>query len=413
MEERVIHSGDCRLPLSMSLYDQLYSNSEYVSVSDAQKVYFRVPPEAVTLRLTSLSPGVLAAAATRSPYHPKRTLVPEDYDLFERRNLTRKSWFAIRPRGYDKIVAGVGSVTCHLQSRPRTQVPGDGRGGLEYFSPQKLAISRELLTERATNQPLPAEAAAIGFVEVGHEIISGRWIEPPGKRVFQPKLIYQVQDKNTENESPKLRMLVDGKVVMQRRLRSRTGEIELPRIRVSDLRRSGKDVHLFHFQTPANVRVFVSHLDVPAARQFIKRTGHALQQQMEFIVNKESPSEQLVLRVFQTSEHHEPQERLKLRVRIGKLGVNRKAVTAVEQTIRPTASQTLMHRQFEIAQTEVGGSVILGAEAASCGRGESCYIQLGEDLPEGRYLVKVASQGKRIPFCFSKTRESFAEAIPI
>ena len=398
---QVLHRGDFVLQLPVSNYDRLSKNSEYFPVSDSAKYYFWVPPGAKRLRLESDANGVLASVATRAPDHAKLTVVPEDYDLFHRQTLTRKTWFSVRPLDYERLVLADLSITCQFQPRPPTDDEVDL--GWDTFFPSDLVAGREILTERNSTKHIRPSSWASVYSEVHGAGFRGQWLIPPGKRQVQPRVVYQILEQTSEGRErqalPEVRVFVDGRLLMRKRLQAQTGEFRLPKISRDELqklgKRTGRSMQSFEFQCDARARLFVNYFDRPGAKRFVKRTGYEIQPTMEFAISKYSEQEDLMLRVIQSQESA-ASDPLTMRVRICEAESDeciRIADGAQPDEIRPTASQTVVDRVFRFSRPESFGSVVLGTKDRDYDGGLLAFTPLGEDLPNGNYKMRIEARG--------------------
>jgi hypothetical protein len=212
----------------------------------------------------------------------------------------------------------------------------------------------------------------------------------PGHRWVTPHLICQ-----TERDLPaRIRIYVDDLLHQELRVRSHLAEL-----RLNALPAGQGQVTRLRIETGGGIRLFMNHLELPAAAVYFKRMVHRFEgTALTFNYQKETAEEELLsLTLFQAETH----QTARLHVRI--LG----DVARVEG---PGIDWTLLERIYELQAAEDNAIAVFATQNQHVVEQQRCFLRLGSDLPPGVYTIAVTREDARAGYLLlSRTTPGLSE----
>ena len=390
-QERVIDNGVIDMIPKLSAYDRLWKQDKPFAVSEKETVYFSIPAGVASIRLTS-EPPFLINASVRPWNAPWVSRIPEDQQPFERKNRTTRKWFGLKPNGHHEFIAGNRSFVLSTQSRtgiidedadPEEAIDLDNSLWQRY-EPDGQWIGRQILVPAESDRTVTQNAMFTWF----NEVTPNRWqtlrcynfasrddyrlifiTSPPSSDSGQ-------RMSNTQGASDfgELTVFQDGRVVQQESLVSSRGQIRLNLKRVND---TSKIKILCDDKT----RLFFTGGAIDDAPRYLKRTACRLDDgQLNFQYSKTSEdAETLTLSVFR-QEHTDLRCEIEVEI-TSQTGLRLKRTGPVEHL-------TSLRRIYDVQAQPQRDSLLIGSDAVLDVE-HKCFIQLGPDLPPGKYHIKV------------------------
>lgn len=381
----VVQRGELEVDPIVSPYDNLQFGAIDVQVTEPTRYYFKIPSDVAKVRVIANRGRVVASAFTRPVGAIRSFVIPDDSLPSKVGESTRRSWFVIRPDEYESLVNANVSVFCRTQLRPPEEKPHLASGDYDWeeFAPEH-ATSRYVLAKRTSAMALRDQAVPLSFCEVETSRSFGAsWWHTPDQSQLNPTLIYQV----VGDERPTIKLTIDGQEVFEKRLMAHNGEVALPLVNPS-----GRE-QTFRFDTTSPVRLFVNYLDCRVGGDqgesdvsYIKRLVHRIDPSMEFTYEKRSRApELLVLRAFQPTDDSTNQLQLRL-------AVQPEDGNDSSRMLQPSRTFSVRQRAYQFQPPRTTGTIALGSRQVY-DQGELCFAKLDEDLPAGRYKIRVDGTG--------------------
>lgn len=167
----LLKAGELPIKPLPARYDQIVGEPLGTQVAEFTEAFFSVPPAASTLRLSSAQvpgqdqPLLLVGLFNRPATLARKIRAPEDQFAFAAKGEKIPAWFALRPIGYEGLIAGNRSRLLLIQTRPQDDKPEiqAGRFDWQEFRPQGAWLARQLLVPRDPEVPLREEALATTY----------------------------------------------------------------------------------------------------------------------------------------------------------------------------------------------------------------------------------------------------------
>ena len=369
----VIDSGEIKVDDLVTRYDHLKINKRQILLSDGQPVFFSIPTAVKTIRFGSERNAFLVNGYVRPAEMERYTRVPEDYSPFDRQELKTRSWFTVNPIDADALFQDNRAFIVNTQPLAPEIDPLVLLGQYDWqrYVPQGKWIGREILV------PLPEQHQSNR-----NELLQAMFGE------IQRNKSYEISRLDVEMQPKSMRIIlaapdspgnviikVDSQVIYQRRHASSRGTIELPIPK--DLSESA----LLNVSTENSCRLFINGIDTGSTKTFLKQTAQRLRRsQLEFEYEKKSlVKELLTMRLFRSSHLN---QRCKIRVLI-----EPETSTPVART-NPAEGWTIGNRLYDLRAVNELPSMLLDTDA-SVDAGYRCFINLDNDMPVGKYKIKV------------------------
>lgn len=371
---RSIDQGRLEAIAPLTLFDRIATAPQVPDLSEPASFFLRLPPDAVRLELSS-EQKLLANAYTRPRDLPHRTRVPQDYYPWRGEEPAQPGWFILQPMnepGRSLPSQGATSRLLHLQSRPldRNAELLSGRYQWQSLDPQRSARGARMLMPLEGEESLRPRGLPAYYqpLEPGSQTVE---IASPGvTRQLKPQLIYL-----REQSGPfKMRLAMGGERIQQE-LIGRRGQIDLPPIvprrhRV-DLAVNTQGIWLMNYRYPDQ-------------KGYILRMGFRLEKEpLRYQVQKRSGDSQIIGARFYSLGEKGAQSQIQVRLLPGPIGA------------KPTREWTHLERLYQIEPPAEASGVgyVLDHQYERVAHGQSLFLDLGSDLPEGLIQVDFSLLG--------------------
>ncbi len=376
------------LPDVISRYDRAEFRKLPSRVSESIDYYFSIPPDVHAIVLLDPSNTMAASVATRPEELPRSVslsaaLMGESGEAMNEPSIP--TWFLLQPDEYSRRINEGFCANLRMAVRPNAaEIPGGNTEGVRWEEEQPTGqwLGRHLLTPRS----LAAASAPSNWnviycpIPVGKEV-AAEW-HAGDTTLIAPRLVY---DGITNRDQP-IQVWVDDQLHHEFLPRASRGEVQLPEIFIDQkITKSTK----LRVQADREARLYVSNVQIADAPLYVKRMAIQLEKApIEFELEKKTPSvESWSLRAFATTthatvggEHSDAAEPIELEATIH--GID-------ERTEGPYEGWTFRTRWLRIRPEDRDSALCLEGSSAFTDAGQLANIQLGSDLPPGRYRVTV------------------------
>ncbi|GEM_PF-7079786 len=384
----VIRRIDVQAAGPASPYDRLRGEEADRLISEPRRLYFRLPPEVAAVRVSG--PPRVHAAVFNRPDGLRRTVrVPGDRFARPDTLRDRRSWFYLPPA--EVATTPEATSTVAVQARPPEIDPAIAAGDYDWqaYRPEGAWSARRILTPRPGDEAVRPEALATTYTPLPTGETRRVRIDAAAPRPVRPRLVFAGHD---AGRRASVRVTVDGERVLERRLGAASGRLTLPAVT--------RGRHRIRIDSGAAARFYLSNV-AGAARPFGLRLANRLRPgTTRFMYEKTSEGAEL----------------LSFRLYPVLPSAGRRAVEVTVGGARPAGltphdSLTLPHRRYEVRVDAPGaGYPVLGA-ADTVGEARRFFLELGADLPPGRYPVEVRLAGEREAYLsLSRTRPGRSDA---
>ncbi len=371
-----IDQGVIEIVPELSAYDRLWKLSQAFQVSEKKNLYFSVPPTAATVVLKSDQP-FLVNASVRPGNVPFLTRVPEDSQPFERQKRRTRKWFTLKPDSHIDLIAANRSFVLSTQTRvgifDQDADANDMLNPEEFvwqrYEPQGDWIGRQVFVPAENDSEIKRRAMFAWFFEVApnqsHTI---------NEHAFATRDDYRLTYISAAQRPGQLQVWQNGRLVQQQSLMSSRGSLKL------NLQRT-EDHSTLEIKCDPQTRLFFSGALIDGAARYLKRTACRLHNgELEFPFTKTSrEAETLTLSIYREQD---VADRCLLEVEIAaeeKISLRRTG---------PVEHLTMLHRIYDLKAQQQRQTVLLGSDTPLDVE-HKCFIQLGEDLPPGEYIIKI------------------------
>ncbi len=359
--------GRCQGQAAASLYDRLYDETPpFGLVSDALHCYLHVAPGVDRVRVELSAPGLVSGYSV-PPDLVTRLTLPYDYYSYDPDGRRLPGWYGIAPADEDRLIRNLRLARLVWQRRPPDDDPEllAGRYLWEEFHPRGNWRARYLLNPRDPQLPLPDDALGAVYHELGNDEAPVTLVAGPGRRDVRARLAWLRDD---AGPLP-VRLRLDGRVLLERTLRGRRGELHLPGLPAG--------THRLRIEAAQPVRWFMNRLrgDGPTrVRRLAVRIGHRPQ---HFVYRKQQRDEMLTGHLQLPWRRDTP---VRLRVRIE--GPRRRGVIGSD-------GWSLTDREFLVHPDHGAEVAVLGSRGETVDKGQRFHIPLRADLAPGEYRISV------------------------
>lgn len=364
---RVVGQGHLQGAELLSEYDRLLNDETASLVTDPISYFIAVPAKVRQVAFFA-EPDMLLTAYTRPAGIPSFTRIPEDIDLTGDKFERLPAWFLVQALDAKQLLQANRIAVLSTQPRP----PEDnadilaGRYDWEGYTPNGNWRGRHILNPREPGVTLSTDSyAGIYRVLPIRQSVSLAFRGPTSRLTLNPTLIYL-----RPTSTPfKLRLLLDGKTLIEKNLSGRRGQLTLPAI--------SQGRHRVELQSDGAASWLINHAG-PGDSGHYKRLAQRLDSQgLDFSYEKQSAEEETLSIHVQTPMAH--QQRTRLRVR----------VSATNRSLGFLNDWTLTDRVFDIAPSREGPIPVLNTRAEAVSLGQRFFLPLGCDLPAGSYRVRI------------------------
>lgn len=351
-----------------SLYDRIAVHGTEVPVSEPVRFYWHLPPQVTGIRLSSKSP-VLVAASTRPADLAHYVRVPEDYVRTSVTDAKRLPvWFPILPDEYREDIRRQRSILLHVQQRPPQDDPNLAAGLYLYetLRPASQWTGRYLFLPPDPSPHLRDPAPATLYFPLRKQNNVLRFIDRDGVDFIRPRLLFFKDGKGADE---KVALSLDGKPYFEARLYGPNGQFELPSLAVG--------THTLSVTSSGSAHLFVNHLHKDGAGQSLRFANRLTEQGVSFDYRKDSDAAERLSFTFFSAK---ATKRSIIRVRLFR---------DTSSSLRPARECTQLDRRFDIRAAGRNSVHILALGNNMVGPGEKFYVQVGQDIPRGKYRIQV------------------------
>ncbi len=387
-EGGVIKRLEAQVTEPVSPYDRLRGEEADRLISDPHRLYFRLPPEVAAVRVSG--PAHVHAAVFNRPDGLRRTVrVPEGRFARPEALRDRRSWFYLPPA--EEATAPEATATVAVQARPPEIDPAIAAGDYDWqaYRPEGDWSARRILTPRPGDEAVRPEALGTTYTPLPAGETRRLRIDAASPRPVRPSLVFAGHDAG--RRAP-LRLMVDGERVLERSLGASSGRLRLPAV--------ARGRHRIRIESDSAARFYLSNV-AGATRQFGLRLANRLRPgTTRFMYEKTSEGAELLS--FRLYPVLPSAGRRVVEVTVG--GARIAGLT-------PHDSLTLPRRRYEISVDDAETAYPVLGVADTVGEARRFFVELGADLPPGRYPVDVRLEGEREAYLsLSRTMPGRSEA---
>ncbi len=341
-----------------------------LEVSEVDSYYLSVPPNIVTLRLTSPC-AVLLAVYNRPPNLLRKVRIPEDY-YAQDQSKRQPAWFRLRPKDYEIISQQNRTSLVMIQRRPPREEENieilAGRYSWEDYRPIGKYRSRYILVPRNSHLPIREQALGAFYQKIKkNRAFTLQFVN--ARKTIQPNLIYW----RSQRTPVKIRILLDGRLHYEGYLTGRRGELKLPKLTARK--------HTLILKTRGRGQFFINHAKPNGKQVYIKRLVHRFDSQgLQFLYEKRSEDKELIsARVYLP---HGTQKRLQVQVKL----------SAASKRSRTHTGWTFPKRHYDLRPAGEKAVMVLNTRHEFVDVGRFFVIPLQDDLPPGQYRIVLKPQ---------------------
>jgi len=368
----VMKRVDVTVAEPVSLYDRVLGSDGDHLITEPRRLYFRLPPEVSTVRVSGS--GNVHAAAFNRPNNLQRTIrVPEDRFARPQNALRdRRSWFYVPPT--EKAVPADATKIMAIHTRPPRINPVIAGGNYDWqsYRPEGDWSARRVLLPRQDDAEVRPEALNATYTPLPTGEMRRLRIDAASPRPVRPSLVFVGHD---VGQDASVKLTVDGKLVFERTLSAASGRLKVPALT--------RGRHEIRVESDSQARFYLSNV-VGGTRRFDLRLANRLRTgTTRFVYEKtKSGAELLSFRLYPVLPSSK-----RRRVDVTIDGARVAGLT-------PYANLTLPRRRYDVRVDTGSGYPVLGA-ADTVGEARRFFLQLGAELPAGRYPVDVRLHGER------------------
>ena len=191
----VLRRGTLETLPDVARYDVASIGAAPMWVTEPSTSFFSVPLAATKVRFRCEHSDVAVIAFTRPRDLARTFRIPEEQGIFEQQQENGRTWFLIRPSGYQQRVADNRVADIALQTRPQPPHERLISGQYEWddHRPREFSPGRFVLTQRDPSFALRDEAIASAYSQVPVDtVVSFRWMTEDVAVPIEPRLMYLV-----------------------------------------------------------------------------------------------------------------------------------------------------------------------------------------------------------------------------
>lgn len=366
-----ICQGTLQLPDMPSEYDRLKNVLVPERVSDPMSFYLTLGKAVSYLRVYANQANVLVNAYNQPSGLIKTSYIPEDsYISLDKEALWQPSWFPINPSNYRELSRQQKIMWIYGQYHPPIDKPDLLAGNYQWqdFIPINKYSARYILTDYQNNR-IRDEALSSVYchLPVGKPVLVD-FKATAGQRSLSPDLLYIRHKKQAFN----IQLTIDNEIMLSTELYGRQGQLRLPAIA------AGK--HKVLIDTTAGGKWLINNISHCNNEPHLKRRVFKLNPVFVFDYQHKAQDELISGRFYTTKGQT---ERGQIKVTIIPLF----NVTATAATV--TEKWTFTQRLYDLRPEKTGNVMALSASTTYLNDGQQFFIPINNDLPPGKYRVKV------------------------
>ncbi|MES2354533.1 MAG: hypothetical protein V4568_09030 [Pseudomonadota bacterium] len=375
---RIAKSGDIKLNVPLSRYDQVEGQPVGTRISDFAEYFFSVPSGVNQIRVSATEQGgepslpVLVELYTRPATLVYQVRAPEDQFGFGSRGVRDNVWFPVRPVDYEALMKDNRTQLVAVQSRPPEDKPAlvSGKFVWEDFLPQGTGLTGQLITPREPGMPLREESLISTFEPL--TLNRSQTYEFPvylGTRELTPSLIWDAAD----NFSFEGTVIVDGVRHHTFQGSGPYGETKLP-----PLIAGRHAIKLEIAATAGDKRVPRFYLNQirPSNNAYVRRLATRVEKEISFDIERTSRLEETVTaRLFQPA------------------GWRRRTVLLARvegpspAPLTPMPGWVVGERRFDVRSDPSFSAPVFDTRGVHTDAGQPVYIPFPADAPLGHYRL--------------------------
>ncbi len=373
---KTLRSGTLDAPTQQSAYDILVTQREWRPISDKYSYYLRLPKNTHRIELTG-DVNTYAALYSRPSELPLKRVVPTDYRTWEHRGGRIPGWFLMLPVNDTQLTLAARKQQITIQPRPPMRNANILAGIYDW---QEIAPTNNVAGKPLMIKPFhatqPREAAAGNFYA---PLVSGQSVtllSSAGLDTVTPTLLFHRNTRTAQTVTVK----VDNKSMGNFFIQGRTGLLSLPPIPAGS-----HTISVSPAGRSDDIRWFINRCRCNFAWQ--QRFAYLFSgRNLVFDIEKIGPDRQnFTLVAFPANGDSEPTQ----------INV---AIEGLPARTGPYNAWTFGETRFTLATNngEAEGFE-LDHGARPLGAAQRLVVSLGEDVPRGKYRLRVRATNGPTP----------------
>lgn len=365
-EGSILQEGEIRNPIYPSRY--AYARlSEPTQITDSSRFMIHLPEQAASVEWFGDS-SVMVSVFSRPRDMPRRVRVSGD-DAEQAGDALRRIWFPLRPSKYEAVRNSArSSMVFRGAAPPEPDLERlSGAYQWERFEPEGDWVGRYLLEPREEETETASRSLAAVFRPVQPNQDIELQIRGAGISSTVPMRIIV---RRSSTRSVPMRLWVDGQLRWRGRVTGKNGEFSVGRIA------TGK--HTLRVEIPGAPEVMINHTG-SGATGFSKRLAIRVRQsELEIPFEKATSGKEVLSGIVYFPASLE--QGVRLRADINGLPAS---------TLRMFESSTVPGSELELVGSGGPAVSVLNSTDAPALIARRFYLPLGEDLPVGRYRIRL------------------------
>lgn len=362
--------------LALNPFEQMIADPN-AQLSQAQPQYFMLPEQVAEIEILGGSQHLISLY-TRPEALPRVINVPEDYQPFSEQ-AKMPYWFMVLPQHAQQLQMQGQSLL--LELRPQPQAPLDpellsGQYHWQSYTPEGDWLGRYIISPRETQLPLRIESAPVSLqkIEAGHQYTVH--FQHAYRPQVSPELFYFRHSIRPET----VKIWLNGQLWASQRIGQSQGKLTLPKINTDSRAK-------LRIESEPNIQWYLSH-QLSQSNSYLRRLVAKVPSNgvIEIPFEKTAPQETLTLTFYQ-GQAHSNLDRIPLALEI-----------VPQQPLKRTevshTQWSALKRHYRIALDTRQKSQVLEQNQQLYST-HPAYVTLAEDLPAGRYRLKLTLDAKQ------------------
>ena len=365
---QVLFRGALEVNPLLSPYGQLVGHNARYNISDSQSLYLPVPPHAARIALYG-SPRLFAYAYTRPNTLPLTRVIPKDYRTWEHLGGRAPAWFLLTPA--NDLELALDGRRNRLYSQPKPPAV-DEQINAGFFSVREIqpvgdVWGKYIIASLAYDKQPRVGADKLFFTPL-KQTSAVTLTAPPGIDTVAPSLLFQRSTEAPETVTVSL----DGKLVDDYKIRGKAGFIRLPPV--------SKGAHSIRIDDRNGALWYINQCDCRYTHQ--RRFAYKfVDGSIEFEIQKTSMEDEVLTLLVYTRSQGESAD-----ISTEIIGFSRAET--------PSKGWSFKRINFKVRpDNDSPGGFELDFNGKPVGNPERLFINLGADIPPGKYRLRVRQTG--------------------
>lgn len=385
----LVREMELPVPSQLSLYDHADFRRLPSKLSEPADYFFSIPAQVRSVVLLDPSGFVVATMATRPDELPRAVTLSNLAECEEQDAATAQklpSWFTLQPDGYSQRINEGYCANLRIATRPdvRNLAIADS-AGLRWEEEQPIGqwLGRHLLTPRSLDSAAAPSNWGVIYCPIAIDReVPIQWHFDDEAEGHAVRLIYDgVVDRDRS-----IQVWINGQLHHEFLPRAARGEIQLPEIPLDSKQSAAPRIRIM---AEPIVNIYLSRAEVIDTPLFVKRMAIQLEETpVEFELEKTTAAAQSwSLRAFTVTDS----SRNAAGSAEGPLPIELETVVhgTQERTQGPFDGWTFRTRWIRFYAEDSNATLCLEGSTLYADLGQLATIQLGGDLPPGRYRVTI------------------------